>query len=157
MYTIILLAFSIALTSYLAVTSVYYGGPALGKGTAKAISATIISQGQQISGMAQLYYSDTGQRATVLQQLVAYEYLATIPAVPAAVGSSWVLDSSNNVLAVTTSNDISEICLEVERARDGSITELTQLAGAPETTEQFGCLWGDDGSTNGIYLIYYSL
>lgn len=164
MFSLIITVISIALVAALAVASVYYGGPALSKGTSRAAAATVVSQGQQISGAATMYATDTAVDITAFSDLTDNDYLTSVPAVPASVGTGWSLDAANDLLEIVVADgkDISDICLEIEKNRDSSITafDVTSQGG------QFGCFMEDDVTvTTGVgtvdpldhFEIYYSL
>lgn len=55
MFNLIVAVISIALIAAMAAASIYYGGDGFGKSSARAEAATLITQGQQISGAASLF------------------------------------------------------------------------------------------------------
>lgn len=90
MFALIIAIIAIALTVYLAVSTLFYGGDALSNGSARAIASAFINQGQQINGAHTLYKNDnagsslvvTGDAAndlTQLQLLVTKKYLSSLP------------------------------------------------------------------------------
>ena len=90
MFALIIAIIAIALTVYLAVSTLFYGGDALANGSARAIASAFINQGQQINGAHTLYKNDnagsslivTGDAAAdkvELEKLVTNKYLSSLP------------------------------------------------------------------------------
>lgn len=93
MFALIIAIIAIALTIYLAVSTLFYGGDALSNGSARAIASAFVNQGQQVNGVHTLYKNDNaGERidsTAELDLLVTEGYLSSIP-VP-AVGNQWAV------------------------------------------------------------------
>ena len=100
MFNLIVAVISIALIAAMAVASIYYGGDSFGKSSARAEVATLISQGQQISGAAALFrIENSGNNvattdpdcslgtlsACAINRLADRGYLQGIPGFPADV------------------------------------------------------------------------
>lgn len=100
MFALIIAIIAIALTVYLAVSTLFYGGDGLSNGSARAIASTFINQGQQIAGAHVLYKNDNAglslseaaETATVntavsteLTKLVSEQYLSSVPTPPAGL------------------------------------------------------------------------
>src|SRR5690606_30601741 len=58
---------------------IYYGGPAMTQGAAKAEAAKLINQGQQLMGAADLYKSDTGSWPADIPILLTSKHLKSEP------------------------------------------------------------------------------
>jgi len=169
MFSLIITVISIALVAALAVASVYYGGPALSKGTSRAAAATVVSQGQQIAGAATMLASDSAMAVgAAFVNLTDNNYLTSIPTPPNAVGTSWEVGALAAAGFATVASTSKDICIEVEKNRDSSVTETSfdtkasvDLIGAFGTDDiaadyagQFGCL---SNTANDAYVVYYSL
>ncbi len=90
MFSLIVSIISIALVAVLAAASIYYGGDAFTKGSAKALASTVVTQAQQISSANTLYKNDKGgTTAPNVAALTAApgNYLASAPAMPSKVGA----------------------------------------------------------------------
>jgi len=88
MFSLIVSIISIALVAVLAAASIYYGGDAFTKGSAKALASTVVTQAQQISSANTLFKNDNGGvSAASVDALVTGEYLASVPAMPSKVGA----------------------------------------------------------------------
>ena len=94
MFALIIAIIAIALTVYLAVSTLFYGGDALSNGSARAIASSFINQGQQVNGAHTLYKNDNAgaKIGTNLDLLVTGNYLSSKP-VPQA-GNAWAVDES---------------------------------------------------------------
>ncbi|WOF82203.1 hypothetical protein P5704_025790 (plasmid) [Pseudomonas sp. FeN3W] len=104
MFALIIAIIAIALTIYLAVSTLFYGGDALSNGSARAIASAFINQGQQINGVHTLFKNDNagvkvGDEGFGLAALVDQEYLSSIP-VPSK-GSAWTVDAAFDTGTVT--------------------------------------------------------
>lgn len=97
MFSLIATLISIALVAALALASLYYGGPVFNQGAARAHAAKIAAQGQQLQGAAELYKANTGEYPISLAELVAQDYLKSIP-----VASAQEQVLINNALAAST-------------------------------------------------------
>jgi hypothetical protein len=91
MFQLIVAVISIALVAALALASIFYGGEAFTRGQLKAQVATMINQGQQISGANTLYKTDKGGvDASVVADLTrdqgnGFRYLAVAPTPPSKI------------------------------------------------------------------------
>ena len=79
MFSLIITIISIALVAALALATLYYGGAAFNKSAATADATKLISQSQQLQGAAELYKADTGAYPVSMADLVAQNYLKSIP------------------------------------------------------------------------------
>ncbi|MFK4132128.1 hypothetical protein ACI2KR_07495 [Pseudomonas luteola] len=88
MFALIISIIAIALVVALAGATLYYGGDAFSKGSARSTAAALVNQGQQISGAWTLYKADhggsvpTGTSDAQLSALVSGQYLAAVPTSP---------------------------------------------------------------------------
>ncbi len=142
MFSLIVSIISIALVAVLAAASIYYGGDAFTKGSAKALASTVVTQAQQISSAHTLYKNDEGGKtAANVAALVTGKYLASVPAAPATVAADtdavtvgkqaaeWALNANTVTLAV----DNAEVCALInEQGGDAAYAAATSKA-------QFGC------------------
>lgn len=116
MFSLIITIISIALVAALAVATIFYGGSAFNKGSAKAAASTLVSQAQQIAGAEVLYQNDNGalDTSTGLTGLTAGGYLTNVPAIPTAAGtglSAWAVASTANGFTVSTTGAVSkDVC-----------------------------------------------
>jgi hypothetical protein len=160
MFALIIAIIAIALTVYLAVSTLFYGGDALSNGSARAIASAFINQGQQINGAHTLYKNDNAGMSVAdtagLTVLVDQNYLSSLP-VPQA-GGDWEVDASfdhdanattagikvvKSVGVETTAPIAEEICdLVAEKASAGSAT--------------FGCVEGATPA-NGANTVWYRM
>lgn len=140
MFSLIVSIISIALVAVLAAASIYYGGDAFVKGSAKALASTVVTQAQQISSAHTLYKNDEGgSEAPSIQALVVGGYLASVPAAPVNVAADtdtnttgkqpapWVLGANDVTLAV----DNDEVCALINEQANGT--------SAFSSNAQFGC------------------
>jgi hypothetical protein len=147
MFNLIITVISIALVAALALASIYYGGPALSKGSAKATAATLVNQGQQISGANTMYAQENGGAdAAALSDLQTAEYLSSVPTPP--VGTAWAIDTVNDVFTVDLgAGDTAAIC--------DAVNSQAGLASAPSAVggSTFGCVPATTGTspTNAIF------
>jgi hypothetical protein len=93
MFALIISIIAIALVVALAGATLYYGGDAFSKGSARSTAAALVNQGQQISGAWTLYKADHGgsapvatDLATVRTALVGGQYLAALPTPATSTG-----------------------------------------------------------------------
>lgn len=150
MFQIIVAVIAIALAAALAAASIFYGGSAFLSSTAKAQTTTLINSAQQISGAQALYRTDNaGASANDIQDLVSNNYLQAVPTAPAvASDGTWTLTDDGSISYIEINSDnISEICAEVEKQNGG--TDLGSFTDAPALTDltgtQFRCLAADGG------------
>jgi hypothetical protein len=124
MFALIISIIAIALVVALAGATLYYGGDAFSKGSARSTAAALVNQGQQIAGAWTLYKADHGGSepvatdiAAVQTALVAGEYLAALPT-PATSTSdapqAWTFTASAAGVAAKIGVPASkEVCAEV--------------------------------------------
>ena len=106
MFNLIVAVISIALIAAMAAASIFYGGTAFGEGTAKAQAATLINNGQQISGAQHLYRIDnSGNRATAIATLTG-DYLQAVPTPPTGVTTDdWEIDNTGEYAFIALDDD----------------------------------------------------
>ena len=111
MFSLIITIVSIALVTALALATIYYGGSSFKQGSASAQAAQSINEGQQIEGASQVYAATTGTAAASLNDLIASNYLTSVPA-----GSWKIIDGAifsvmpaDNCLAVNKTLGITTI------------------------------------------------
>ena len=142
MFSLIVSIISIALVAVLAAASIYYGGDAFTKGSAKALASTVVTQAQQISSAHTLYKNDEGgTTAPTVQALVDGEYLASIPAAPAKVvpdAATWTVASTS----VSVDIDNLEVCKLINEQANGT----TSFA----SSAQYGCADKTDAAANDV-------
>ena len=141
MFSLIVSIISIALVAVLAAASIYYGGDAFTKGSAKALASTVVTQAQQISSANTLFKNDNGGLSadevaaasvdaddTGLTQLVSEEFLASAPVLPSKVG-----DAVWEVTKTEVSADIEnlEVCKLINDQANGTDAFVA--------TAQYGC------------------
>lgn len=126
MFSLIITIISIALVAALAVASVYYGGEAWSRGSARANADTIINNMNQIAAAITLYRVEfpMATLSEEMDELVTEGYLAALPSIPAAL---WVepddpSDDDNKYLYESGFTTIlyaaiasGEVCLEINR------------------------------------------
>jgi len=96
MSNLIITLISIALIGIVAVSTLFFGGDAFNKGSAKANANTVISQASQIDSANTLHFLDKQANAADVNALVAGTYLASVPSPGSVVdGGSYVLDAAN--------------------------------------------------------------
>ena len=155
MFALIIAIIAIALTVYLAVSTLFYGGDALSNGSARAIASSFINQGQQINGAHTLYKNDnagsslvvTGNATddlTELQKLVTGKYLSSLPvpqkgaysleALTAVQTGSAAIDKALVASGTGTNAIPDEVCEIIE-------------AQAGEASQTFGCFTVDEVNT----------
>lgn len=153
MFALIIAIIAIALTVYLAVSTLFYGGDALSNGSARAITASFINQGQQINGAHTLYKNDNaGARLgtdDTLQVLVEQKFLSSIP--KPSVGSAWAIDAEEEYVRIVSSSvvageDVDASIIPTEVC--GLINEQAGVDG-----ETFGC----DADATGGPAVWYRL
>lgn len=142
MFSLIVSIISIALVAVLAAASIYYGGDAFTKGSAKALASTVVAQAQQISSANTLYKNDEGgTTAPTVQALVDGKYLASIPAAPSKVvpdRAAWTVAST----FVSIDIDNIEVCKLINEQANGSANFVSG--------SQYGCFGGGaDGLPGG--------
>lgn len=128
MFSLIITLISIALVAALALASLYYGGPVFNQGAARAKVAQIQNAFQQLSGANELYKADTGAYAQSLNELVAQQYLKSIPVAQAdqgLLGSAYAADSFSFSMVAPGINTFAasmvsvDICKEVNKQAFG--------------------------------------
>jgi hypothetical protein len=157
MFALIIAIIAIALTVYLAVSTLFYGGDALSNGSARAIASAFINQGQQINGAHTLYKNDNagfslsvaGDQAAdeaQLNLLVSGKYLSSVPKAPKG---TYFLDSLDAIESNTTAgvakalvvNGVGvvpdEVCQIINAQAGGSAVGVTPTVQG--NSETFGC------------------
>jgi hypothetical protein len=104
MYTLIIQVVAIGLGIAVSISSLYYGGQAMTRGTTKAVVSTVMNQGQQIASASLLFQVDNSSSITALSDLVTQEYLSSVPTAP--VGTGWGF--TNAPPTVYTYNSVSD-------------------------------------------------
>lgn len=153
MFALIIAIIAIALTIYLAVSTLFYGGDALSNGSARAIASAFINQGQQINGVHTLFKNDNaGEKVGTnhgLDILVTQDYLSSIP-VPSK-GSAWTVDTAFNTGTVENLLVIKSTDVEAAEGVTASVIpdEVCKLINdqAGVGSETFGCVDGTDANT----------
>jgi hypothetical protein len=110
MFSLIITIIAIALVAALALATLYYGGPIFNEGADRAQAAKLSAQGQQIMGAMELYRAEKGVYPQSLNDLVADEYLKSIPVAQAeeakalasafAASTTWTLSSPGQPVIV---------------------------------------------------------
>jgi type II secretory pathway pseudopilin PulG len=110
MFSLIITVIAIALVAALALATLYYGGPIFNAGAERAQAAKLSAQGQQIMGAMELYRAEKGVYPQSLNDLVADEYLKSIPVAQAeeakalasafAASTTWTLSSPGQPVIV---------------------------------------------------------
>lgn len=168
MFALIIAIIAIALTVYLAVSTLFYGGDALSNGSARAIASAFINQGQQVNGAHTLYKNDnagasltvtgdTAADATELQKLVTDKYLSSIPKpakgaysldtlTAAETGAPSAISKALVAFGSGTNAVPDEVCALINEQAGGSKVGVTPVVQG--TSETFGCFKdGTDGNT----------
>lgn len=141
MFSLIVSIISIALVAVLAAASIYYGGDAFTKGSAKALASTVVTQAQQISSANTLFKNDNGgMPAANVAALTAApgNYLASAPAMPIKVGAV-NLEVAADVDSVTAGNQggVSAVITNAEVCK--LINQQANGTDAFVATAQYGC------------------
>ncbi len=131
MFSLIITIISIALVAALALATIYYGGTAFNRGSADAVAAQLINEGQQINGAVAMNRADAASGAaaavTDLAGLVTANYLAQVP-------TAWASATTiANGFAVTTAAVAADVCTRVN-TRAGHGADVTNATGA------YGCV-----------------
>ena len=131
MFSLIVSIISIALVAVLAAASIYYGGDAFTKGSAKALASTVVTQAQQISSANTLFKNDNGGvSATNVTALVTGKYLASEPAIPSKVGTvNLAINATGDGVEAAITNG--EVCKLINQQAAGQDTF--------STAAQYGC------------------
>lgn len=102
MFSLIITIISIVLVGLLAVATIYYGGDSFSNRGPEAQAATILNQGQQISGAMELWHVDGKGSLGVMSSLTSTAqgaaYLSDIPAPPNAAYTSNTANASDWIL-----------------------------------------------------------
>jgi hypothetical protein len=131
MFALIISIIAIALVVALAGATLYYGGDAFSKGSARSTAAALVNQGQQIAGAWTLYKADHGGTAPTVTDAASLQtalasatnnYLAAIPTSPISglteadgttpKTSLWAVDAAGSAASVDASK---EVCAEVAK------------------------------------------
>jgi hypothetical protein len=141
MFSLIITIISIALVAALAVATIYYGGSAFTKGTAKANAAALVSGAQQITGAAALYSNDNGGARATLVQLQP-NYLSSAPSMPA--GAALTLNAAN-VTVTGVKDAVCEAIVQSATGDSAAVITATATASAATTTP-YDCYDTDTGT-----------
>lgn len=146
MFQLIVAVISIALVAALALASIFYGGEAFTRGQLKAQVATMINQGQQISGANTLYKTDKGGvDADSVADLVAdqgngFRYLAVAPTPPSKItANEWAI-------GLNGTTKVAYVEIEAAANNDGEVDTAVSEAAA-----------GGVGTINSAHSFYFPL
>ncbi|MBD8089316.1 hypothetical protein IFT48_04915 [Pseudomonas fluorescens] len=162
MFALIIAIIAIALTVYLAVSTLFYGGDGLSNGSARAIASTFINQGQQISGAHVLYKNDNaglslGETAdgataptavsTELTKLVTEQYLSSVPTPPA--GLQYRIAKAFNADGTT----VPKVIVAEAAAGESIANEVCDIIAdqSANSTGTFGCVKGASAEANKVW------
>lgn len=162
MFALIIAIIAIALTVYLAVSTLFYGGDGLSNGSARALASTFINQGQQISGAHVLYKNDNAglsllqsaetatDASTVsseLEKLVTSKYMSSVPTPPAG--------SQYRVMEDFAATDLTVPKAIVAEAAAGLVIadEVCDIINkqAAQSTGTFGCVKGASAEASKVW------
>lgn len=143
MFSLIITIISIALVALLALATLYYGGDAFNRGSAGALAARLINEGQQVNGAVAIYKADRAagnidlatdeETGTTLSDLVP-AYLSQLPS---SFNGATTLASGK----VTIEEVDEDVCTEVNK-RAGHDPE-GPIATAGQKPGVFGCNTAD--------------
>ena len=155
MFALIIAIIAIALTVYLAVSTLFYGGDALSNGSARAIASSFINQGQQINGAHTLYKNDNaGSSLDVsglpaadlveLEKLVTGKYLSSLP-----VPQKGAYSLATVTAAQSGSVDIAKALVASGTGANAIPDEVCEIIDAQAGTQSqtFGCFTESDVNT----------
>lgn len=128
MFSLIIVLVSIFLVAALALATLYYGG-AFKEGAFSTTEASRYrNEGQQLLGAAELFHADLHEWPESLDQLLADNYLKSIPGgVPSPSGNAgWDTPKVGRVLYATDSRVPEEICRKFNKASRGDNGILTK-------------------------------
>ena len=162
MFALIIAIIAIALTVYLAVSTLFYGGDGLSNGSARAIASTFINQGQQISGAHVLYKNDNagmslaeaGETATEatavsteLTKLVDEQYLSSVPTPPAGV--QYRVEEAFDANGVT----VPKVIVATAVTGEAIANEVCDIIAdqAAQSTGTFGCVKGATAEASKVW------
>jgi hypothetical protein len=159
MFALIIAIIAIALTVYLAVSTLFYGGDGLSNGSARAIASTFINQGQQINGAHVLYKNDnagaslsaadetaTGDTAvsTELSKLVTQKYLSSVPTPPK--GNAYRISDDLSATVPEATGVTAKVIFDTSDAIPAEVCTIIANQAA-NSTGTFGCVTGADANT----------
>ena len=148
MFSLIITIISIALVAALALATLYYGGAAFNKSAATADATKLLNQSTQLRGAAELYKADTGEYPLSLDDMVAQNYLSSIPVAAAqpapvdlmgtaqAAGTPWVMVLAGYpVFAVTSVTEA--VCKSINKQAYG-VEGILKTARSAHVTQCYG-------------------
>jgi hypothetical protein len=159
MFALIIAIIAIALTVYLAVSTLFYGGDGLSNGSARAIASTFINQGQQINGAHVLYKNDnagasltqTSETATVatdvsteLTKLVTQKYLSSVPTPPK--GNAYRISDNLSITVTEATGVTAKAIYDTSAAIPAAVCTIISDQAA-NSTGTFGCVTGASANT----------
>lgn len=124
MVSLIITIIAIALVAALALATLYYGGEAYESGNAKAQTARLTNQGQQLLAAAELFYVQRGRWPSTIPEMVEHGYLNTIPVAQrqalqqALAAEEWTMPKAEQPLFTYDDVDL-EVCKLVNEASYG--------------------------------------
>jgi hypothetical protein len=166
MFALIIAIIAIALTVYLAVSTLFYGGDALSNGSARAVASAFINQGQQINGAHTLYKNDNAGSSLALattdalakvelELLVSQKYLSSIPKPDKSVYTIEGLATTQTGGATAIAKALvakgsipNEVCSIINQQAGGSASGVTPVVQGQ--SETFGC-FGTTPATNTVW------
>jgi hypothetical protein len=160
MFALIIAIIAIALTVYLAVSTLFYGGDGLSNGSARAIASTFINQGQQINGAHVLYKNDnagasltqvnetaalgTSAVSTELTKLVTQKYLSSVPTPPK--GNAYRISDNLSITVTEATGVTAKAIYDTSAAIPAAVCTIISDQAA-NSTGTFGCVTGATANT----------
>lgn len=142
MFSLIITIIAIALVAALALASIYYGGSAFNKGTAKAQASALVNNAMQISAAKTLATAD-GVTAADAAALVAAGYLASAPA-------GMDLGTTKTTSVFSSVAPSAEVCAELPQGTAAGVDETALLAAV---TGQYACVT-DNALTPALHFVF---
>jgi hypothetical protein len=159
MFALIIAIIAIALTVYLAVSTLFYGGDGLSNGSARAIASTFINQGQQINGAHVLYKNDNAGASltqvnetavgatpvsTELTKLVTQKYLSSVPTPPK--GNPYRISDNLSITVTEATGITAKAIYDTSAAIPAAVCTIISDQAA-NSTGTFGCVTGAAANT----------
>lgn len=133
MFSLIITIVSIALVVALVAATMYHGGDTLTQGRTTADAAAFVSGGQQIAGAQVMRLSLVGTEAADVATLITDKYLSSAPVIQ---GSAWVIDTANNLLTSTVTEDA--VCIAINKS--AGFADATAVDAATVGSQSYGCV-----------------